>query len=65
MIASGELLPFDTDTSDSENETSKSGLARVREESKYEDGDVIELDEYLIDIRHIVTSLSVFYFPRL
>ncbi|CAP91092.1 hypothetical protein EN45_025050 [Penicillium chrysogenum] len=62
MIASGELIPFDTQTSDSETETSKSGLGKVREETQYEDGDDIELDEYIIDIRHIVTSLSVFHF---
>ena len=63
MIASGEEIPFDTETSDSEIEISESNLVRIQEESKDEDTDYHELEEYLIDIRHTVTSLSVFHFP--
>ncbi|OGE47220.1 hypothetical protein PENARI_c054G00913 [Penicillium arizonense] len=63
-IASGEEIQFATDTSDSENEISDPGRVRAREEPKHGDGDYHELEEYLEDIRHTVTSLSSYRFAN-
>lgn len=59
VISLGEKISFKVETSESETEISDPD--RIGQDPDGEDFESFELEEYLIDIRHTITSLSVLH----